>query len=49
MNVLVIVAVKKVKDLQKNSNILITSLAVADLTVGCLYNPLTIFRDALIL
>ena len=49
MNVLVIVTVKKVKDLRKNSNILITSLAVADLTVGCLSIPLTIFLDALIL
>ena len=49
LNVLVIVAVKKVGELQTNSNILIASLAVADLLVGAVSLPLAISADALFL
>ena len=49
LNVLVIVAVKKIRELQRNCNILIASLAVADLLVGAVSMPLTITVDALIL
>ena len=49
LNVLVIVAVKKVGELQTNSNILISSLAVADLLVGAVSLPLAISADALFL
>ena len=49
LNILVIVAVKKIRELQTNSNILIASLAVADLLVGAVSMPLTISVDALIL
>ena len=49
LNILVIVAVKKRRELQKNSNILIASLAVADLLVGAVSMPLSISVDALIL
>ncbi|RMX43279.1 hypothetical protein pdam_00020155 [Pocillopora damicornis] len=49
LNMLVIVAVKKVKELQKGSNILIASLAMADLSVGSLSIPLAISLDALFL
>ena len=49
LNILVIVAVKKIRKCQTNSNILITSLAVADLLVGAISMPLAISVDALIL
>ena len=49
LNILVIVTVKKIRELQTNSNILIASLAVADLSVGVISMPLTISVDALIL
>ena len=49
LNILVIVAVKKIRELQTNSNILIASLAVADLLVGAVAMPLSISLDALIL
>ena len=49
LNILVIVAVKKIRELQTNSNILIAGLAVADLLVGAVSMPLTISVDALIL
>ena len=49
LNILVIVAVKEIRELQTNSNILITSLAVTDLLVGAVSMPLTITLDALIL
>ena len=48
LNTLVIVAVKKIRELQTNSNILIASLAVADLLVGAVSMPLSISVDALI-
>ena len=44
-----IVAVKKIRELQTNSNILIASLAVADLLVGVISMPMSISLDALIL
>ena len=46
---LVILAIKKVRELQKNSNILIANLAVTDLLVGAVSMPLSIAVDALIL
>ena len=49
LNILVIVAVKKIRELQTNSNILIASLAVADLLVGVVSMPRSISVDALIL
>ena len=49
LNIIVIVAVKKIRELQTNSNILIASLAVADLLVGVISMPLSISVDALIL
>ena len=49
LNILVIVTVKKIRELQTNSNILIASLAVADLLVGMISMPLSISVDALIL
>ena len=49
LNILVILAIKKVRELQKNSNILITNLAVTDLLVGAVSMPLSITVDALIL
>ena len=48
-NTLVIVAVKKIRELQTNSNILIASLAVADLLVGAVSMPLSISLDSMIL
>ena len=44
-----IVAVKKIRELQTNSNILIAGLAVADILVGVISMPLSISVDALIL
>ena len=44
-----IATIKKVRQLQTNSNILIASLAVADLLVGAVCMPLTISLDTLIL
>ena len=49
LNILVIVAVKKIRELQTNPNILIASLAVADLLVGAVSMPQTISVDALII
>ena len=49
LNILVIVAVKKIRELQTNPNILIASLAVADLFVGVISMPLSISVDTLIL
>ena len=49
LNLLVIIAVKTRRELKKNSNILLSSLAVADLLVGAVSMPLSITLDALIL
>ena len=49
LNLLVIIAVKTRKKLKKNSNILMSRLAVADLLVGAVSMPLTITLNALVL
>ena len=49
LNLLIIVAVRNRRALQKNSNILLTSMAVADLLVGAVSMPLTIASDILLL
>ena len=49
LNLLIIVAVRNRRALQKNSNILLTSMAVADLLVGAVSMPLTIALDILLL
>ena len=49
LNILVIEAIKKIRELQTNSNILIASLAVADFLVGVVSMPLSISVDALVL
>ena len=49
LNILVILAIKKTRELQTKSIILITSLAVADLLVGAVSAPFNITLDALIL
>ena len=49
LNSLVIIAVKKKKELQKHSNILLVSLAVADLLVGAVTMPSSATVDILIL
>ena len=49
LNVLIIVAVWRRRALQKNSNILLASMAVADLLVGAVSMPLTTALDILLL
>ena len=49
LNLLIIVAVRNRRALQKNSNILLSSMAVADLLVGAVSMPLTIALDILLL
>ena len=49
LNLLIIVTVRNRRALQKNSNILLTSMAVADLLVGAVSMPLTIALDILLL
>ena len=49
LNLVVIIAVKTREELKNNSNILLSSLAAADLLMGALSTPLTITVDALIL
>ena len=49
LNLLVITAVKTKKELKNNSNILLSSLATADLIVGAVSLPLTIAVDSFIL
>ena len=50
LNILVIVAVKRKRDLQNNnSNTLLASMAVADVLVGAISMPLTIISDVLVL
>lgn len=46
LNTLIIAAVAKNESLQKNSNFLLSSLAVADLLVGTVSQPLSIVRGA---
>ena len=48
LNLLIIVAVRNRRALQKNSNILLSSMAVADLLVGAVSMPLTIASDILL-
>ncbi|XP_022788926.1 trace amine-associated receptor 8c-like [Stylophora pistillata] len=48
LNILVIVAIMKIRKLQTNSNILIASLAMVDLLVGAVSMPMAISVDALI-
>ena len=48
LNVLVIIAVKRRKELQRQSNILLSSLAVTDLVVGVITMPLSATVDVLI-
>ena len=49
LNILVILTIKKTRELQTNSIILVTSLAVVDLIVGAVSAPFNITLDALIL
>ena len=49
LNLLVIIAVKTRRELKKNSNILLSSLAAGDLLVGAVSMPLSITLDALVL
>ena len=49
LNILVIVTIQKTRELQTNSSILISSLAITDLLVGAVSTPLIITVDALIL
>ena len=49
LNILVIVAVNTRKELYKNSNILLASMAVADVIVGAVSMPLTTSYDILLL
>ena len=48
LNLLVIIAVKTRRELKENSNILLSSLAVADLLVGAVCMPLTITLSAFV-
>ena len=49
LNLLVIIAVKTRRELKRNSNILLSRLAVTDVLVGVVSLPLTIIVDALVL
>ena len=49
LNSLIIIAVRKRKEMQKHSNILLSSLACADLLVGAVTMPLSVAVDILIL
>ena len=49
LNILVIIAVKQRRELQKHSNILLAILAVADVLVGAISMPLTTTLDVLVL
>lgn len=49
LNIVVITAVKQRRELQNSSNILLASLAVADLLVGAVSMPFTITLDVLLL
>ncbi|RMX46559.1 hypothetical protein pdam_00022315 [Pocillopora damicornis] len=47
LNTLLVVTIKKTKELQTNSNILITRLAITDLLVGAVSTPLNITKQAI--
>ena len=49
LNLLVVIVVKTRRQLKKNSNILLSRLAVVDLLVGAVSMPLTIILNALVL
>ena len=49
LNLLVIIAVKSRRELKKNSNILLSSVTLADLLVGAVSMPLSIGLDALVI
>ena len=49
LNALVIIAVKKRKELQKRSNIVLSSMAIADLLVGVVSMPISATVDLLII
>ena len=49
LNLLVVIAVKKRRELKKNSNILLSRVALADLFVGAVSMPLSITLDGLII
>ena len=49
LNLLVIIAVKTRRELKKNSNILLSSVALADFLVGVVSMPLSITSDALVI
>ena len=49
LNLLVIIAVKTRRELKKNSNILLSSMALADLLVGAVSMPLSITLDTLVI
>ena len=44
-----IITVKTRRELKKNSNILLSSVALADLLVGAVYMPLSIMFDTLVI
>ena len=48
LNILVIAAVRSRKELQKNSNILLSSMAAADILVGAINMPLSATVDFVI-
>ena len=49
LNALVVVAVKKRRELQKHSNIVLSSMAIADLVVGAVSMPISAAVDLLII
>ena len=49
LNLLVIIAVKTRRELKKNSNILLSSVALTDLLVGAVSMPLSISLDTLVI
>ena len=48
LNILVIAAVRSRKELQKNPNVLLSSMAVADILVGAINMPLSATVDFVI-
>lgn len=49
LNIVVVIAVWKTRELQTNSNILLASMAAADFLVGAVSMPLCISLDVLLL